>query len=284
MRVFEPTDGHFSDQETGVVLFNQFGATVSQDAGRDAQVMADSFHLPVLAVDRPGTAGFFPSKKLARRLSTPNGYLAEVAILGEKIDGKAEKLGVKKLVATGRSAGGLGALALVRSETVSSTSAICVAEPVACEDMPLKQGAERYSEYNKHQKELLNDDSMALVRPLPPGLPLLPAIGRLISIPPAMLFDRFHNQRLFASDAAIQYAAYIAENMAAVDTTLEFAEHSMVATPDVYKHDVQPVAELRKEGAPFVVKQLSGTVHASFDNRNEMNRVIAPTIERTIER
>lgn len=257
---------------------------MSQDAGRDAAVLADAFNLPVIAVDRPGTGGFIPSPQLANNISTPNGYLTEMVGLGKKIDRQADSLGLAQLVATGRSAGGLGALALARSETVSSISAIYAAEPVACEELSLKQGKKRYSDYLKNQKELLDDESEELVRPLPPGLSLFPAIGRLVSIPPAMLYDRFHNQKLFATDAARQYAAYIAENLTQIDATLEFAEHSMVATPEVYAQDIAPIADLRGDGdAPFEVKQPKGTVHASFDNRNYMNKVIEPTVTRALQ-
>lgn len=264
-------------------MFNQFGGKVSQDTGRDAQVMADHFNLPVIAVDRPGTDGLIPHKDLAERLSTPCGYLAEMNPLGKRIDRQAEGLGLTKLIATGRSAGGLGALALVRTETVSSISSVFAAEPVGCEDLPLKAGAKRYSDYLKEQKKLLEAASSdELVKPLPPGLSLFPAISRLISIPPAMAVDRFHNQRLFASDAALQYAAYIAENLDLVDTTLEFAEHSMVVTPTVYERHIQPIANLRTSGAPFEVRQPAGTVHASFDNRGYMNQAIEPTIDRTL--
>jgi pimeloyl-ACP methyl ester carboxylesterase len=286
MRIHEPNDGNFADAETGIVLFNQFGGTASQDTGRDARVLADTFNLPVVAVDRPGTASLMPHRKLEQSLATPHGYLLEMSELGRDIDRQVDSLGIKKLIAAGRSAGGLGALALARSEMVTSLVAVFTAEPVGCEDMPLKEGTKRYSEYLKSQKELLDaatDDE--LVKPLPPGLALFPAISRLISIPPAMLVDRFHNQRIFASDAALEYAAYIAERLTLVDTTLEFAEHSMVATNEVYDRDIRPLSELRAEnGAPFEVKKPSGTVHASFDNRDYMSKVIAPTIDRTIAR
>jgi hypothetical protein len=152
---------------------------------------------------------------------------------------------------------------------------------VGCEELPLKEGKKRYSDYLKQQKKLVANESVQLVRPLPPGLPLFPFIGRLLSIPPAMFYDKFHNQRLFASNAALQYAAYIAENMSQIDTTLEFAEHSMVATPEVYERDILPITNLRGDGAPFKVKQPKGTVHASFDNRSYMHDVIMPTVFRT---
>ncbi len=247
--------------------------------------MADFFGLPVIAVNRPGTAGIIPHKNLEKSLSTPNGYLAEMTPVGKSIDRQADSIGITKLVSTGRSAGGLGALALARTETVSSLSAVLAAEPVACEKLPLKEGVKRYSDYLKQQKELLDGASSGeMVKPLPPGLPLFPAISRLVSIPPAALFDRFHNKELFASDAALQYAAYIAENLNPIDTTLEFAEHSMVATPEVYERDVQPIADLRKDGAPFKVNQPAGTVHASFDNRQYMNEVTSPAVTRTLVR
>lgn len=284
MRVYEPIDGNFADVQTGIVLFNQFGATVSQDAGRDAQFMADAFNLPVIAVNRPGTAGFRPNRKLAGHLSTPSGYLAEMTPIGKAIDRQVENHGIAKVIATGRSAGGLGALALSRTETVSNMKAVFAAEPVGCEQLSLKDGAKRYSDYLKYQKELLDaatDDE--LVKPLPPGLSLFPAVGRLLSIPPAMIFDRFHNQKLFANDAAQRYAEYIARNLTPIDTTIEFAEHSMVATPSVFI-ELESIAGLRHAGAPFIVKRAPRTVHSSFDNRTYMNEAIEPTIARTLAR
>lgn len=286
MKIHQPEDGNFADVETGIVLLNQFGGVVSQDTGRDAQVLADTYNLPVIAVNRPGTGAMLPNRRLAGELSTPDGYLTHMSRIGQDIDREADALGISKLIAAGRSAGGLGALALARSETVSSLRAVFAAEPVGCEQMPLSDGKKRYSDYLKEQKELLADATdEELVKPLSPGLSLFPAIGRLVSIPPAMLIDKFHNQRLFASDIALQYAEYIAEHMALVDTTLEFAEHSMVASDEVYDRDIRPLSELRPEnGAPFEVKKPSGTVHASFDNRNYINKVIEPTISRTIAR
>jgi pimeloyl-ACP methyl ester carboxylesterase len=286
MRLKEPSDGNFASHNTGIVLFNQFGATGAQDAGRDAQVLADTFHIPVVAVDRPGTGGFTVHPKLAKRLSTPDGYLAEMSQLGATIDAAVENLGIEHLIVSGRSAGALGALALARSETVSSLDSVFAAEPIACENVPEKEGFKRYTEYLKEQKEQIDAaSSEELVKPLPPGLPLFPAIGRILSIPKAALVDKFHNQAIFASDASLQYATYIAENMSQVDTTLEFAEHSLVATPEVYENVLLPIAKLRTEGgAPFMLKQPKGTVHASFDNRGYMNQVIEPTVTRALLR
>lgn len=283
MEIYEPTDGEFANNEAGIVLLNQFGATVSQDTGRDGCVMADTFRLPVIAVNRPGTAGFMPHPKLARELSSPAGYLAHMAHLGKDIDKQAERLGIERLLVTGRSAGGLGALALARSETVTSINAVFAAEPVGCEQMPLNEGKKRYADYLKQQKKLLKSPiSEGLVKPLSPGLSFFPAVGRIVSIPPAALYDRFNNQELFATNAACEYATYIAEELDSVDTTLEFAEHSMVATPEVYERDILPIADLRETGAPFMVRQPTRTVHASFDNREYMNRVMVPTVVRAL--
>lgn len=285
MKLFEPIDGNFADVTTGVVLLNQVGATVSQDAGRDAQVLANTFNLPVIAVDRPGTGGLIPHRQLARELSTPVGYLVAMAELGKDIDRQAESLGLGNLVAMGRSAGGLGALALARTETVSSINAVFAAEPVGCEQLPLDEGKKRYLDYLKQQKGWIADTpDEGLVKPQPPGLPLLPAVGRILSMGPAMLVDRYHNQHLFATDAALHYAAYIAQKLPLIDTTLEFAERSMVASPTVYDRDISPLPTLRSGGAPFEVRQPKGTVHASFDNRDYMSQVIEPTIDRTLAR
>lgn len=284
-RLHEPASGDFASNDTAIVVFNQFGATVSQDAGRDAQVFADTFGLAVIAVDRPGTAGFIPSKRIATTLSTPDGYLTEMTRLGKSIDCQVDSLGIDSLIVTGRSAGALGALALARSETVSSVGFVFAAETIACEQVPLKDGFKRYTDYLKQQKQLLDAATPEeLVKPLSPGLPLFPAVGRLLSIPPAMLFDKFHNQGIFASDASLQYATYIAENLDQIDTTLEFAEHSLVATPEVYEDALLPIADLRKSGAPFEVKQPKGTVHASFDNRDYMSQAIQPTITRALQK
>jgi len=285
MRLHEPASGDFVSNDTGLVVFNQFGATVNQDAGRDAQVFADTFGLAVIAVDRPGTGGFIPHKSLARALSTPDGYLTEMTQFGKNIDRRVDSLGLGNLIVTGRSAGALGALALARSETVSSLGFVFAAEAIACEQVPLKEGFKRYTDYLKQQKELLAAATQdELVKPLPPGLPLFPAVDRLLSIPAAMLFDKYHNQGVFASDSSLQYATYIAENLRQIDTTMEFAEHSLVATPDVFEDTLLPIAALRKSGAPFEVKQPKGTVHASFDNREYMNQVIEPTITRALQK
>lgn len=69
-----------------------------------------------------------------------------------------------------------------------------------------------------------------------------------------------------------------------MDTTLEFAEHSLVATPDIEKDILSQLPSLRGSwGTPFIVNRPAGTVHSSFDNREYMNAVISPTVQRVLD-
>lgn len=209
MKVYEPVDD-YADVSTGIVMFNQFGATASQDTGRDAESMANALQLPVISVDRPGTGSLVPHRGLVEQCSDPDDYLVLMSKIGQKVDERVESLGLSRVITTGRSAGGLGALALARTETVSNLSAIFAAEPVGWEQLSLKAGLKRYVDYLKWQKEFIKTSTdEELVKPLPPGLSLFPAIGRMLSIPPAALIDRYHNKGLFASNAALKYAGFI---------------------------------------------------------------------------
>lgn len=282
LRPHTPNNSLASEQ-LGVILVNHGGSTVSQDTGRDAQALADSFNLIVIGVDRPGTAGMLPSRRLASALSTPAGYVAETAKLGKRVDHEIEMLGLRRIIAVGRSAGGLGALALARSETVSTLTYLFVAEPAACENISLEEGARRFQEYGVVQKKLQENDSNGrLVKPVPPLLTWYEATRRRASIKPAFLYDRSHNRHILTTDASLQYARYIAKQQQNIDTTLAFAEYSLVVTPNIYRTEALPIALLRREGAPFSVTQHNGTTHASYDNRAYFAQLLQPVVERAL--
>jgi len=276
VEVFEPseTPTQTAPDGLGIVLFNHVGSTVSQDTGRDAQDITNRYGLPVIAVDRPGSA-CPPDRTLAQALGNPRVYLLHMDILGKEIDRRADSLGVHSLIAVGRSAGAVAALALARTEVVGSLRYIAAAEPVACEPMSVKDGLRRYRQYHLDQRQLIiearrNDSD--LIRPQSPSLPIGEAAMRIASLVPAAYRDRYNNKFHWSSDAAAQYAEYLAEH-SDVDTTIEFATHSLAGNFAVVSYLRDVGASYRQPAdVPFVVgRSPVETVHASYDNRDYMN-------------
>jgi len=272
-----PRNSELISQEAGLVLVNHAGATVSQDTGRDAQALADALRLVVVAADRPGTAGTVPRRAQRNALATPSGYAAESASLGYAIDHQADMLGLKRLAITGRSAGGLGALALIRSETISAASYLFAAEPPGCKAIPLKQGLQEFKEYSVRQKQLQQQGRVHV--PPRSALQQPQAMLRLGSIAKNVFYDRFHNDAVWASDAAVVFSRHIAANQPTVSAAIVFAEHSLVVDNQTYEQELLPTTNLRTKGAPFMIDQIASTTHASFDDQNLFALLLRPTVE-----
>ena len=277
LEIFEPRT--CIDPGAAIVLLNHVGSTVHQDTGRDANALANSFGIHVIAADRPGTAGFFPHPGLADKLCSPSGYVTEVAKLGKSIDSQLDQLGVKRTLLTGRSAGGLGALALTRSETISSQRSVFAADPVACEQMSVKSGSKRFRDYNKLQRQIQEDtQDDCLVKPLPPELNGSQRIYRAANMIPAFLYDKYHNKRIWASAATLEYAKHIALFQTRIAATIEFAERSLTVTELIYNEQVRDIQLLRTNGAQFEIRRSENTTHASYDNREFMTRLLLPAV------
>ncbi len=263
------------------MLLNHAGATISQDTGRDAQALANNLGLAVLAANRPGTSGFIPRISQRNNLAQAGGYVAETVALGQRIDRIAGNLGLKRLVIAGRSAGALGALALVRSESISTEQYLFAAEPPGCKTVDLEQGMRAFKEYNTLQKQLQQEEKGILVPPRS-ALPQPQATVRLAAIVKNVLYDRFHNSAIWASDATVEIGRYIAKHQPHIAATMSFAEHSLVTDEQTYYKNLLPIAELRTSGSPFVVDRIPRTTHASFDDRKFFAGLVRPMAERAI--
>lgn len=269
-----PISGEVVHDDTALVLLNHLGSYTGQDTGRDAQAYADALGVPVLAADRPGTAGLVPHPALARSLATAPGYVEQMARVGKAVDKQLDSLGIKRTIIVGRSAGGLGALALTRTETIASEDGLFVAEPVGCEPMGTAEGARRFKEYGAHQKTL---QESGVIKPDNGTLPKREAIPRVISIVPAFFYDKYHNKYIWATDAAIQYLQDIATRQS-IDVVAEFAEHSLVAAPEIYAERLSKLNGLREN---FVVRQSMNTSHASYDDHRFMTSLLAPIVAKS---
>lgn len=279
IRTFEPANNFPTDEQAAIILFNHVGSSISQDTGRDAQDMANRFGVQVIAANRPGTGGVLPSRELASKLSTVAGYAGEMALLGKKIDREVDQLGVTRLVGVGRSAGALGILTLARTETVGLNYLVAT-EPVATTKMSVEAGQKWFKDYNAWQSNFQKEDvSNVLIKPVGPGLGFVDSAVRIAVNAQAFLYDQSNSKNIWASDAALEYMAHIAEHQPYLDTTITYAEHSLVATPEVFDNLVVPISRLRSDGSePFVVQRVPNTTHASFDNRDFMAQQVAPAV------
>lgn len=278
IRPYFPTSAETICQETGIILVNHAGAIVSQDTGRDAQALADNLSLTVLAANRPGTSGFIPRLSQRGNLASLDGYITETTKLGYSIDRLAGGLGLKRLIIAGRSAGGLGALALARSETISDAQYVFAAEPAGCKAVSKKEGIQMFKDYGVFQKHLQQERSDILVPPHS-NLPRLQATIRIGSIVKNILYDRFHNSAIWASDAAVAFSRHLAEHQPNIATTVSFAEYSLVTNDQTYHQELAPIATLRTSGSPFIINRIPATTHASFDDRNFFASLVKPIAE-----
>ena len=276
--VKQPTQEVLHDQ-VGLVLVNHLGSTVTQDTGRDAQLFADELGLTVVAVDRPGTHGLIPSRKLRERLSTPSGYVEEMWDKGLEINHELKEHGIEKTVIAGRSAAGLGALAMTVSGAIQSQKALVVAEPIGCEKLTIAQAKQRFKDYNAMQESLQNSDPN-IIRPQSNRLPFGQRMSRLGHMAFDFYYDQFHNGYIWASEAGLEYAGDIRADHPVIDTTIEFAEHSLVIQPEKFDQLNVLNADLQDELHSFVVRRSANTTHASYNDYRYMATLLEPVVSR----
>lgn len=275
-------------ERIGVVLMNQVGASIAQDHGRDAHYLAEHLGLPVLAVERPGSNGYLPSRRLARELSTPYGYQRAMVPIGREVNRWANEREHDRLVLVGRSAGALGVLALAASKSVSGLEAIFAAEPIGFETMSLRDGAAHLRSYRRQQAAMqraaAENPASTLVLPERPGLGRMDSIARVVSNTATYAYDQYHNEELWASNAGEGYATYIADYLPDVDTTIEFARYTMAARrPHILQRRSDDAMLRRRESGEgrFSMGQIAeDTTHASYDKRSFMLERLLPTFER----
>jgi hypothetical protein len=275
-KVKEPSQT-VNSPEVGLILLNHVGSTCTQDSGRDAQDLADHFGIQVIAANRPGTGWMLPRTARAKRISKD--YVATISEVGSEISHEIGQRGIKRVVIAGRSAGGLGAMALTCTELLP-TSHLYAAEPVGWFSPTLPDGRNLYRSYNKAQKLRFNMDNsqMQYIHPDPPDVKGWERLRRLASIPLLFEIDSFHNEELWASPIAVSLALYIGKNLTSVDTTIVFAEKSLVASQETIDYAMKVLPQIRKSGQPFVIDQLSYTQHASFDKRSFMAKRLEPAV------
>lgn len=281
---FEPQNEAVS-ADVGMLLFNQLGSAVAQDTGRDAQHLADEFGLSVIATDRPGSGMWLPRPGLNGALT--QNYIGAMSTLGSRVSKEAERQGLTKLIAVGRSAGALGALTITRTEQLQ-ISHVYAAEPPGWYDLSVAEGAERYRQYQERQKHILeaSDFYPDIVRPDPSEVRGWAQVTRLASMLPFFLTERHHTKNVCASGTSRRSAAWIAQNAPGIDTTVAFATYSLVTPPGM---DIQAEARyfgcLRSAGAPFTVERTEEqTVHASFDKRSYMAAQLRPIVGRALDK
>lgn len=277
--LIQPTHPSEALQGYGIVLLNHGGSTVSQDTGRDARDLTTRFGIPTFAIDRPGTARWWPDRELAHFLSTPKGYKAEMAELGDTVNAELAEAGVERALIMGRSAGGLGALALTAANVVTSQVAVYAAEPVGCKQQTVANGRRWYGLYRDIERKIQNTEP-DVVRPRPPGLGPLASLGRLASMARDNATDRFHSGKVWASDAATSYMQTIAEAQPAIDMTVDFAGFSMMVDNKGYDQLNSGLADIR----PGIhLERVPHTTHASFDNREFIAKRVDLVFNRLLE-
>lgn len=274
---FKPIDYDADLEGCGIVLFNHAGSRVAQDTGRDARYMADAHGVPVVAVDRPGTAMWHKDEQLAEQLRTLVGYVGRIALLAPAINATLDSLQVQRSLIAGRSAGGLAALAMAESGAITTQKSVYAAEPVSSnQPTTVEEGRRWYSQYSRNQERHRRDNPLTIL-PEPAQLGLAAALSRLAYMGPDNLYDRYHNGQIWASDAALRYIQDIAINMPEVDINVDYAYLSMVTSPDI-RHSLTD--NLGHNFPNAHIEQVPNTTHASFDNRSLMARRMQPVLER----
>lgn len=273
-KIFHPTasDGHY---KLGIILFNHAGSSVAQDTGRDARYLADYLRVPVIAADRPGSAGHLPSKLMQHRLGLD--YVGTIHRLQEPIEDLCITNNISRLILTGRSAGALGAVAFGAGFTMRSTtlSGIYAAEMAGSgiaghNGRAARREARRaYADYRRRQSDAFNANA-ALVRPDPTDTHGLTYIGRALSIAASLPADFYNNDHIWGSRLGIDCALKVAQSHPHAHLQFEYAnKESAVATPESIQQfrDRLHTARHANEGATAEVYQPARTLHASFDKR-----------------
>lgn len=270
-------------ESVGIVLLNHMGSSHQEDSGRDGQYLANEFGLAVIVANRPGS-GSFQRSTLLRDMMDRN-YPQTVRALGQKLDRAVYKLGLQEVILAGRSAGGLGALALAYTETLPATQ-LYAAETVAWEAVPSREGRTRYRQYNKNQKHMLrNDSANHLIHPEKPDVRGKAALRRLVTMPLLARSDMYHHEEVWTKPHALQLSLSIAAHLLDLGVNLEFAEHSLALTPSIWER-LRALPDLRASrggSKPFRVERVPHTVHASFDRRSFFATRLRPSIDSALQ-
>lgn len=289
---FDPQNGTLESAKSALVVVNHMGSSIHADTGRDAQDLADRLELAVYAVDRPGSGVILPNSRLKSRLASE--YVAAHVDLGTKLNRDLESDGVTGVTIFGRSAGGLGASALVNTETLP-VYGLQANEAPGWYGMPVKDGKRLHKQYGADQKKTFDESDLKhydhrFVRPDPSDQTGFAAVRRLASIGAAGPMDIYHNETVWNQPLMREQARRIASGMPHVDAVYGFAERSMMASDELIAELGEELPALRAaasigvEGArPVQVVQHPNTLHASFDQRAFAAQSVAPLVGRMLQ-
>lgn len=285
-----------SPEKAAIMYWNQGGATVNQDAGLDAAYLARELDTAVLAIDRPGTGIYTVDADITQAITT--NYMEAIANpthMGLKWLGG---VGITRIVQSGRSAGGLGAVASTlaaeklqaEDPTLPKVIGVYGADTLAWQSRTgstdqerIKNGTQDHLDYDKMQKQLLELDKRSpekerkFVHPEKPGLSFLKSLERFAKIGVYFKPDSAHNGAMWATDIGYQYALVIAREHPHIAAQFDFAELSKVTDTDTFSETFRTlywgryehsVVDHTPEPAPFSTLKVPGTLHASFDKRS----------------
>jgi len=267
MRIGEYNPQYLEEQGVAILTMNHVGSTVGQDTGRDAQYMADNWGVPTFAINRPGTGLTLPRAATRDRLATS--YAAEFEPIATDLAELFDEREIKDIVVVSRSAAVVSSLAIATSG-ILPIRAIYGAEGVGWSNMSVEQGKMTYKSYMTDQARLLDNDEHSdqprLVHPEGTGLGIVASVGRIASIPPALIIDQYNSQKVWASDLATQYlkilhdTATSAKDAGGPAVYLDFAEYSLTEIAVI--NDA-----VRRANPEADIQVVPNTVHASFDKR-----------------
>lgn len=192
-------------------------------------------------------------------------------------------MGYRNVAVVGRSAGAVGALALACNPDFQVPRlAVYAAEPVAVQNMTVREGRELFQDYMKQQQALQDearrDPNSRLILPEPHGLTGFAALKRAAYIVHDSIADRQNSAKIWASGVTVDYARHLAAKRPDVAVKIDFAETSLSGNSDVFEA-FQEIKELRDpEAEPFLVERVPNTTHASFDNRTFFAGRLAPVV------
>lgn len=281
IRVYRPDNEHHPDipNDTAVLMLPPIGSRQLTDGGGDAQHLANQ-GFTVIGLDRPT---FGPSVGTNQDMTIK--YSERIQSICEKIYPYLDAEGIDIITVTGRSAGGLAALAVAASG-ILPVHGVYVAEPAGMKNAkPL--GALRYFQNYQGVQSVLNKNPEIfprLVRPQKSDAEGKDKLLRSVLMPVLFAGDAVSHERLWCSDSGMQYASVIATTMAEISVQIDIAELSLVAPDDDTVEKLRSLSKSRSEqnlGRPFGVEIVPDTTHSSFDNREFFNERLLRFLEKT---
>ena len=250
------------------------------DGLRDCAHLGEALAIPVLGVDRPGGGNLLPRVPRPRTSEEYLKLVGQATI--DPLVAAIDQLSPKRIIAFGRSAGALAALALPHALAAASMNEILIdtvyaAEPVGTFATTPSEGAKIWSQYKKNEKNLIdNPQATLLVRPEPTDTKGFTRLHRTALMLPHYFNDRRYNGRIWPQPLVIQYASRA--GTANTRVVIDFARTSMVLPPGAeesqkIKDLLSRILDENENGSKLVVSRR--TTHRSFDSREYFNNRLA---------